>query len=522
MPPPPSAKIGKPSSCRSFNQQQQGANRHFHSTSRLEKCLTGNVGNSRLPSIGLTKEVQKGSSAGEVNEVSLRKKTALKKSYSGLSPENAVNSRNGETLAKKRRLNEQTGSGSKMPSLVTRETKISESNLSNCMRDFSPSEVCDILTKKAKMEIVKKIRGWSITDFSKTMNGKKIAEHEIMQPNAEDLTCSVSKGSENVRETLPVIIQSGMFLSSLVTNDVLSKSVREPDELKGSVVCASTTDSVAKATRIMMTTAPEFYDFDKGRSEESFGANQVWALYDAIDGMPRYYALIQDMISKDPFEVRISWLNFQSNNDLSWRNWANYGYARTVGDFRVGKCEVVKNLFSFSHRIMCPKGSNRVIQIFPKKGDVWALYRNWCSDWNEFTPDDVIRQYEVVEVLEDYSDKQGVLVVPLVKVAAFKAVFHQHLDPKTIHAISAEELFRFSHQIPSHILRGEKNIRGLKGCWELDPAALPVEFLQVMRKAEDNTERSFKDDGNELLAEVSECEVSSEDSDCVIIETVKC
>ncbi|KAL5656311.1 hypothetical protein ACJX0J_035630 [Zea mays] len=28
--------------------------------------------------------------------------------------------------------------------------------------------------------------------------------------------------------------------------------------------------------------------------------------------------------------------------------------------------------------------------IFPKKGDIWALYQNWSPDWDQFTADDMI------------------------------------------------------------------------------------------------------------------------------------
>ena len=53
---------------------------------------------------------------------------------------------------------------------------------------------------------------------------------------------------------------------------------------------------------------PDFHNFDLDRTERSFREDQVWAAYDD-DGMPRYYARIQKVISLRPFKMRISWLN---------------------------------------------------------------------------------------------------------------------------------------------------------------------------------------------------------------------
>ncbi|KAE8671058.1 hypothetical protein F3Y22_tig00111996pilonHSYRG00005 [Hibiscus syriacus] len=104
---------------------------------------------------------------------------------------------------------------------------------------------------------------------------------------------------------------------------------------------------------------PGFHDFDKDRTEKSFGENQVWAAYDDDNGMPHYFVMIH------------------------------------------GKYEVNRSLNSFSHKVKWSKGQKGTIQIYPRKGDVWALYRNWSTNWNELTPDEVIHIYDMVEVLED-------------------------------------------------------------------------------------------------------------------------
>ncbi|KAL6531248.1 hypothetical protein OROHE_014317 [Orobanche hederae] len=86
-------------------------------------------------------------------------------------------------------------------------------------------------------------------------------------------------------------------------------------------------------------------------------------------------------------------------------------------------------------------------------------------------------------MLED-CDEDGVIVIPLVKVAGFKVVFRQHFDPSEIRRIPKEELSRFSHQVPSHLLTGQEGSNLLKGCLELDPSAIPSQFLQLMSEIE--------------------------------------
>jgi hypothetical protein len=45
---------------------------------------------------------------------------------------------------------------------------------------------------------------------------------------------------------------------------------------------------------------------------------------------------------------------------------------------------------------------------------------------------DVIHKFDMVEVLEDFVEKYGVIVIPLVKVGEFNAIFHHHFDEKEI------------------------------------------------------------------------------------------
>ncbi|KZV44087.1 hypothetical protein F511_10758 [Dorcoceras hygrometricum] len=229
---------------------------------------------------------------------------------------------------------------------------------------------------------------------------------------------------------------------------------------------------------------PDFRGFDKDRIVQCFKDNQVWAVYDDDDGMPRHYTMIHSVISLYPFKMRLSWLNSMTNDGLGHVNWFINGFSKTCGEFRTGRLDICTSLDCFSHKVRFVKCTPETVQIFPQRGDVWALYRNWSSDWNELTEDEVIHKYDMVEVLEDYVEEYGVIVVPLVKVSGFKAVFHQHFNPDRIWRIPVEEMARFSHQVPSNLLTGGEGAKVLKGCRELDPASIPLEILQALPDVE--------------------------------------
>jgi hypothetical protein len=223
---------------------------------------------------------------------------------------------------------------------------------------------------------------------------------------------------------------------------------------------------------------PDFHDFDKDRTEKSFQSDQIWASYDDEDGMPRYYAYIQKLISLNPFKVKISYLASRTNSEFGPLGWVSSGFIKTCGDFWIGKYETIDIINMFSHQIKWEKGPRGVVKIYPRKGDIWALYRNWSPDWNGDTPDNVLHVYDLVEVLDDYDEDHGISVIPLVKVTGFRTVFQHHQDSDAIKRIPKEEMFRFSHQVPVYRMSGEEAPNVPKDSYEVDPAAISKELLQ--------------------------------------------
>ncbi|CAI9783643.1 unnamed protein product [Fraxinus pennsylvanica] len=201
------------------------------------------------------------------------------------------------------------------------------------------------------------------------------------------------------------------------------------------------TGHLAELKRVvsMSITVPDsdFHDFDKDRSEECFKPKQIWALYD------------ED------------------------------GFTKSCGNFRAFNSEIIEQVNIFSHVLSREKaGRGGCVRIYPRSGDIWAVYRNWSPDWNRKTPNDVRHQYEMVEVLDNYSEDHGVWVTPLVKLDGFKTVYQRNMSKEAIRWIPRKEMLRFSHQVPSCLLKVEGTSLP-EGCWDLDPAATPEELLQV-------------------------------------------
>ncbi|KAL6127220.1 hypothetical protein ACLB2K_075261 [Fragaria x ananassa] len=307
-------------------------------------------------------------------------------------------------------------------------------NMPNSTRELSYREMQNMLMKKAQTDISKMLK-----ELSSATESKK-------------------RGEVKVDKKQKSVVYAGTDINSGEVDDArLSILTNVPD--------------------------PDFHNFDLVRTERSFQEEQVWAAYDG-DGMPRYYARIQNVISRKPFKLCISWLNSRSNYELGSLDWICSGFAKTCGDFRPGKRQTSKTLNSFSTKVSWKKVAHGMIRVFPGKREVWALYRNWSPDWNQHTPGEVINKYEMMEVLDDFTERHGVFVVPLIKVAGFRTVFQKQIDPKAVRKIPKEEMFRFSHIVPSHLLTGKEAHNAPKGCFELDPAAIPLHLLEVI--TEDN------------------------------------
>ncbi|KAE9616248.1 hypothetical protein Lal_00017419 [Lupinus albus] len=338
-------------------------------------------------------------------------------------------------------------------------------------RELSMHEVRNMLIDRAKIEINKKLQEWR--SMAEAVRNKDKGNKRQKDTFDNETTGLEKHGGSSIDGKRHLDSHSVPVTSDDVNENQAGIAMNVPD--------------------------PDFHNFDMHRAEDSFEENQVWAAYD-VDGMPRYYARIHKVISIKPFRMWISWLNSRSNVELGPIDWIGSGFDKTCGNFRTGRHEMTESLNSFSHKVRWTKGNRGVVCIFPGKGEVWALYRNWSPDWNENTPDDVIHKYDMVVVLEDFNDEDGVLVSPLVKLDGFRTVFHKQDQVRKIPKV---ELFRFSHQVPNYLLTGQEASNAPKGCLELDPAAIPLDILQTLTEADEalNSAGNRKEDKLPTLPE---------------------
>ncbi|XWS62219.1 hypothetical protein CRYUN_Cryun07bG0192000 [Craigia yunnanensis] len=225
----------------------------------------------------------------------------------------------------------------------------------------------------------------------------------------------------------------------------------------------------------------DFYDFDKDRSERNLKKGQVWAIYDDDDGMPRHYGLIEEVFSVNPFEVKMSWLDFQSNGDDRLISWEKMGFHVSCGRFKAARKSSINSVNIFSHMVECERAAKEFYRIYPKKGSVWALYNEaklGAAGRNLSASDKYC--YDIVVFLTTYSEIHGLSMAYLEKVDGFRTIFkRQEIGCQAIRWLEKDDIRLFSHQIPARKLSGVDVPYLLKCCWELDPASLPPDLLAI-------------------------------------------
>ncbi|XP_057766390.1 uncharacterized protein LOC130986874 [Salvia miltiorrhiza] len=218
---------------------------------------------------------------------------------------------------------------------------------------------------------------------------------------------------------------------------------------------------------------PEFSDFEKLRDESQFRADQFWALYDTLDSMPRFYAKVRKVGS--PFELHITWLEAVPIHD-SFKRWVKNELPAGCGSFKIGKTDKISARASLSHQVHCEKGGKRgSFFIYPREGEVWALFKDWDISWSSNPENHMEFRYEIVEVLSNFAEGIGIKVVHLDKVAGFVSLFQRGEQNETSSfLIGPTELYKFSHCVPSFKMTGAERKGVPIGSFELDPASIPL------------------------------------------------
>ncbi|KAI3849788.1 hypothetical protein MKW98_026702 [Papaver atlanticum] len=231
---------------------------------------------------------------------------------------------------------------------------------------------------------------------------------------------------------------------------------------------------------VLKVADPDFYNFDKNKSEECFTVDQKWAVFDNLDLMPRKYVQINKVYS--PFKVDVTWLEFIAE-DINETAWKRSGLPVACGKFKyekTQKTDTITAMSSFSHMIFRKKNANEICSIYPRKVETWALYKNWNIKWS-YDPDNHRKyDYEYVIVLSDYTKKSGVLVSHLVNLKGLVCLFKPtNNNGMASFQIPANEMLRFSHRVPSFRTNGKERKDVPEGYFELDTCSLPSNLEEV-------------------------------------------
>lgn len=323
--------------------------------------------------------------------------------------------------------------------------------------------------------------------------GAKVSsEHKLSTPSKENIT---NENGEVINGNQDALQGTGIKQET-------------PSSGSGSAAAARSVNNSIPDNITVSCPDSDFYDFEKNRDADRFAVDQIWAIYDDHDGMPRYYARIKQVYSPN-FMLRFTWLEHDPLYDAE-KAWSSKELPVACGSFRVGKTLLTEDTKMFSHVISWTKGRKRnSYQIYPKKGEVWAVFRGWDINWSSDSNDHRPYDYDVVEITSDFATGSGTYVIPLVKIKGFVSLFVRSSNEAPF-LIPGGDMLRFSHSIPFHRLAQTDRQHIPNGALELDTASLPTDLekaftpvnLDSWEMPVGNTEQSQDGTGTNVQNEV--------------------
>ncbi|KAM3335056.1 hypothetical protein ACQJBY_029455 [Aegilops geniculata] len=216
-------------------------------------------------------------------------------------------------------------------------------------------------------------------------------------------------------------------------------------------------------------------NYNNKLSPEDFMEGQIWAVYDARDRMPRSYVRIIHVVS----DATVFVLKLEPHPMLNEEiRWVEDGLPVACGVFRAGTGTTYKDVSAFSHPVQCDWSLKKSFyRIFPKKGEIWAMYNNWKITLNSTDIDKC--EPRMVEILSDYTDENGVNVCSLTRVKGCLSFFQRALL-EGFHLtkwISKSEMLSFSHRVPAFVVIEIRERDIPQGSWHLEPSALPLRSI---------------------------------------------
>ncbi|KAI3885959.1 hypothetical protein MKX03_002718 [Papaver bracteatum] len=173
--------------------------------------------------------------------------------------------------------------------------------------------------------------------------------------------------------------------------------------------------------------------------------------------------------------------------------WKRSGLPVACGKFKLGKTITIDDIRAFSHKIFWKISVDRSYNIYPQKGETWALYKNWDIKWSSDPDNHREYEYEFVEVLSDYTYIRGISVSHLVKLKGFVGLFKPtKSNGMASFQIPSNEMIRFSHRVPSFRTNGKERKNIPEGYFELDPCSLPSNLEEISETVDGSTNSSLK------------------------------
>ncbi|KAL5717368.1 hypothetical protein ACHQM5_010381 [Ranunculus cassubicifolius] len=211
------------------------------------------------------------------------------------------------------------------------------------------------------------------------------------------------------------------------------------------------------------------------------GKNQIWALCDEVDGMPRLYAKMSNLLLGE-LKAEVTFLEPEPTTEKERKWLLEKKLPMACGRFKESTSTTAMEISEFSYPINCKEVSSDTgssfYNIIPQKEQVWAVFKDWNVNW---TLHDYMKctRYEIVEVVSDLCEQSEIKTVCLERAGGSGTVFERKKQNGRIISRSflKTELLQFSHRVPASKLKKEE-LGGHPGeSWELNCAALPLNLL---------------------------------------------
>ena len=152
------------------------------------------------------------------------------------------------------------------------------------------------------------------------------------------------------------------------------------------------------------------------------------------------------------------------------------GYAISCGEFEDGDESTLTEINCFSHKMEVGWLSTKVMTIYPREGEVWALFNTVIDEQENFTTTSRASRFRLAVITEDVQAGTQPQIMVLGRVTGFRTIWKERYVRGRLP--TTDHLTRFSHRVPAYRLRPGHELNGItlkKGGWDIDPAGVPPE-----------------------------------------------